>query len=926
MDNRLNKLNYGGQERERFSNFVVDLRKTVRPAEKKSASSVKADSRGGSRSIDQIGSRIRAKISSWVGFKKKFKFNLLGASGSRMTLAGFRFTRFKLGSLNWRKLDRLKERPGLGNLKLVDLKLVNLKSIFQRRFWTRFQPRTARPNRWLNAVRRQERNFAFWSRLDWPRLRRSCRADSRPADLIDRKNAAEPEERLDRKAVWRSLLSFVTILLLLIIPIKLLSYFDFLNFNDLAMKIENRSRSAVSNLMAAVDSVSRLDWTAADSNFQAAGVNFLAAQEELGKINDAILSLAALSNNPDIKMAAESKKFLAAGALASSLGRNLVLATDSLFGASTSGEKFSVVLDDFLAYGHLAVTDARALEKTIDKIEAGNLPAAYRDKFEFLKKETGRLADNLANFIDAGGRMKEVLGLSRDKRYLVVFQNNAELRASGGFIGSYALVDLRDGKIRNLEVPGGGSYDMEAGMKNIRVIAPEPLWLVNPLWHFWDANWWPDWPTTAKNLMWFYEKSDGPSVDGVIGLTPTVVESLLEITGPIDLTAEYGVVIDTDNFWATVQIVTERENLETSHPEAVTNLLATSSIIVSTGDSSIATSSLAMSTAAPTTLTTTSSLPLKQGLETNVANKPKKIIGDLLAKILEVLPQKLTKDNLLKIISLFEEDLAAKQILFYFSDPILQNEVASRNWSGEIKETDKDYLLVVNSNIAGQKTDRVIAEKIDLRSEVAADGAIINTLTITRTHQGIKNAPLTGVRNVNWLRVYVPPDSELLSATGWRSPDPEYLQDRPEDGWQTSPSLAAENAAIINQDSGTRIYQENGKTVFANWSMVDPGESAVITLQYRLPFNFFADNKESDDWLKRLNVWLNSEAAALTPYSLLAQKQPGAAASEFTSRLSLPSGQEIFWRHPENLGGGNGWEISAALDNDQYWSILTKTK
>jgi hypothetical protein len=316
-----------------------------------------------------------------------------------------------------------------------------------------------------------------------------------------------------------------------------------------------------------------------------------------------------------------------------------------------------------------------------------------------------------------------------------------------------------------------------------------------------------------------------------------------------------------------------------------------------------------------------SSLPLEQGLEVNVANKPKKIIGDLMAKILEVLPSKLNKENLLKIITLFEENLAEKQILFYFTDPNLEAEVSARNYGGEIRATGRDYLLVVNTNIAGQKSDQKMQERIEQISEVGANGSIINTLKIYRTHTGIKNEPLTGVRNVDWLRIYVPLGSELIFADGFRSPDEKYLQERPDPSWLENPTLKNEKEAKISAPTGTKIYEENGKTVFANWLMVDPGESAVITLKYRLPFNFFAQ-PVSDSWLKRLNKYLNPGQTDLLPYSLLIQKQPGARPGEFASRLVLPPGLNVFWRYPENLIGTSGWEVSGELNADKYYSIL----
>ncbi len=699
----------------------------------------------------------------------------------------------------------------------------------------------------------------------------------------------------ENTAIWyRSIFSFMIMLVLIIMPIKLLSYFELLDLSGLEGKVMERSKSALNNLVSAADSVSALDFKEADAEFSKAGQGFLEAQDDLSIISDSLLFLASLSNDPKMKLAAESKKFLAAGAVSSSLGKNLVLATDSLFNSKEID--FLVALESFSKYGRLAVEDAKQLDKIVAGINPDNLPDEYREKFSLLSSQSHILSSNLENFVDAADKMKEILGLSQDKRYLLVFQNNSELRASGGFLGSYALVDLSGGKIKNLEVPGGGSYDTEGAM-SVKVKAPKPLWLVNPLWHFWDANWWPDWTKTAQNLMWFYEKSDGPTVDGVISVTPTVVEKLLEVTGPIDLTEEYGVVIDSDNFWETVQKITERKNLEKTHPDDVANLKQSSEAVQS-------------------------SIPLEQGLENNVDNKPKKIIGDLMTKILEILPKKLDRNNLLKIISAFEDSLAEKQVMFYFTDPKLQAEVSRRNWAGEIKDTSRDYLMVVNTNIAGQKTDRKIEEKIDHLSHVYPDGHIVNTLKITRSHNGIKNEALTGVRNVDWLRVYVPAGSRLISASGFNAPDAKYFEE-PDATWEDSKFLENESRATVDSKSGLMVYSENNKTVFAGWVMVDPGQSADITVEYELPFNFF-DKNENNGFLNRLNKLLNPESEDLWPYSLLVQKQPGAAPSSFYSRLESPIGISAFWKHPDDLNWQRGWEISDYINSDKYFSVLLK--
>ncbi|MFA5163413.1 MAG: DUF4012 domain-containing protein [Patescibacteria group bacterium] len=694
-----------------------------------------------------------------------------------------------------------------------------------------------------------------------------------------------------RNKRWWEIFYFIIILLVLVVPFKVMSYY--FDLDALKSRILSRSQSGVSSFLAGADRAASLDWSGANSEFSAAGQKFLAAQSEAEKINNSLLSLASLSSNPEIKMAAESKKLLAAGSAAASLGKNLSLALDSLF--NNPQQDIAKILENFSYYGGLAERDLKQVSQNLSAVKISNLPPEYQAEFANLNQQVQDLSRGLGSFISSLRSLHEFLGLNQDKRYLLVFQNNTELRASGGFLGSYALVDIRDGKIKNLEVPGGGSYDTEAGLKK-KIVSPAPLWLVNPQWHFWDCNWWPDWPTSAQNIMWFYEKSDGPTVDGVISFTPTVIEDLLKIIGPIDLRQEYGVVVDADNFWENVQTVVETKNQGFISGAAT----ASSSLLAS------------------------SSLVLNQGLEQNTANKPKKIIGDLMAKILEELPSHLDKDNLIKLLSLSEKNLSGKQILFYFNDPKLQKIVSDHNWAGEMRPSNYDYLAVINTNIAGQKSDRRIKETIDLDSDILSDGSVVNTLTIRRQHAGVKNEIFSGVRNVDWLRVYVPSGSQLLQASGFSVPDASYFS-KPEADWEINPTLAKyENIFAVDPASGTKIYQENGKTVFANWTMVDPGEESILTFKYRLPFNVLS-RPQADTWVEDLNRWLNPRQAILLPYSLLIQKQAGAAASAFSLHLRASGDWPLVWRYPAASGHEPYvWETSFDLDSDKYFATILK--
>jgi len=676
---------------------------------------------------------------------------------------------------------------------------------------------------------------------------------------------------------YRSLFSFFLVLIFLVVPFKMLAYLQVFNISSLENRVLASSKSAIDNLMGAGAAASKLDLITAQNRFASAGTDFVQANEDMAFINDTILSLAALSSNPKLKLASESKKFLQVGIIGSDLGNQL---SQALSGLKNNNGNWIKILDDFSVHGHLALDDARALNVEIQKIDVDNLPVEYQSRFTDIKTKVEKLPNSLSLVVDNIDELKVFLGAGRDKRYLLIFQNNAEMRGSGGFLGSYALVDFREGKVRNLEVPGGGSYDTEAGLTE-KIKAPAPLWLVNPLWHFWDANWWPDFPTTSKNLMWFYEKSGGPTVDGVISFTPSVIEKLLTVTGPIDMTKDYGLVITADNFWQQVELTAERDNIIKNNPAVVANLPA------------------------------------------GEKNKPKKIIGDLMAKIMEVLPQKLDKDNLIKLLSISEDSLASKQIMFYFNDADLEKTVSERNWGGVMTTTPLDYLMVTNTNIAGQKTDRVIKEVISHQASVATDGSVIDTVTITRTHTATKNEPLVGVRNVDWLRIYVPQGSQLLSASGFVSPDTKYFE-APDPSWVTNDFLAStENLATTDTNSGTKIYQENGKTVFANWLMLDPGNSATITLSYKLPFNVWQTEPKTD-FMSRLNNWLNPKNNILYSYSLSAQKQPGADNETMTTELVLPVSAKLVWDSSDN--NQSSLIHNFALNRDQFYSVLLSNK
>ena len=235
-----------------------------------------------------------------------------------------------------------------------------------------------------------------------------------------------------------------------------------------------------------------------------------------------------------------------------------------------------------------------------------------------------------------------------------------------------------------------------------------------------------------------------------------------------------------------------------------------------------------------------------------------------------------------------------KDLQLFFTDQKMQELIKKYSLSGEIKDTPLDYLMVVNTNIAGGKTDGVISQVIDLKTEVQEDGSVINNLTIKRTHNGDPKDYFQKARNLNWMRIYLPKGTELLSARGFDELEGKYFP-KPEGELEIDSDLARlEGGFKVHDQSGTYIYDQFEKTILANWSMIDVGEEEVIEIEYKLPFKL--DRKM---------------------YTILAQKQAGIN-SYFYHTLKAADNSEIIWTNKTKK------EFSGILNTDKLFGYILK--
>ncbi|MBP6913093.1 MAG: DUF4012 domain-containing protein [Candidatus Levybacteria bacterium] len=129
--------------------------------------------------------------------------------------------------------------------------------------------------------------------------------------------------------------------------------------------------------------------------------------------------------------------------------------------------------------------------------------------------------------------MSSSLGFEGEKTYLILFQNNTELRPTGGFVGSVGKLTLIDGKIKELRIQD--VYDLDGQLKG----HVEPHYIIRrylqPHLYLRDSNFSPDFSASASMSALLYSLEGGGEVDGVIAVDTAILIKALEITGPITM-------------------------------------------------------------------------------------------------------------------------------------------------------------------------------------------------------------------------------------------------------------------------------------------------------------------------------------------------------------------------------------------------------
>jgi hypothetical protein len=291
-----------------------------------------------------------------------------------------------------------------------------------------------------------------------------------------------------------------------------------------------------------------------------------------------------------------------------------------------------------------------------------------------------------------------------ERTFLILLQNNMELRPGGGFLGQYAILKLKNGQVTSTFVEDANILDQRI---TTDVATPYPFKKMLQLknWKFRDSNFSPDFPTNAEKAKYFYRLAGGGNnFDGVIAVNATVLNDLLELTGPITVS---GTEFNSQNAVLKLEEIVEKIYI--------------------------------------------------QNPDLDTQNRK-----DIMKKMAPVLIEKLaTIGNVSKLADFFHKEMQKKNVMINFKDTNMQNLVSSVFWDGKVaQDWGSDFFMLVDANMGALKTDYYMKREISYDVDLTVEKP---TVTVNILYKN--TAPAGDWRTSDYhgyLRIYAPKGSTFL--------------------------------------------------------------------------------------------------------------------------------------------------------------------
>ncbi len=343
-------------------------------------------------------------------------------------------------------------------------------------------------------------------------------------------------------------------------------------------------------------------------------------------------------------------------------------------------------------------------------VTKSDLPVKYQHYYEEYSNVLTSAYEGFDVAVPVFASLPELLGSSKTHKYLILFQNSNEIRPTGGFIGSYGLLTLEKGKIKDLLIDDIYNPDGQIDQRNILSTVPKPIedFLKESKLHLRNANWDPDYPQSANAIEDLYYKVTGERIDGVIAIDLYFIRNLLEATGPIYLSA-YNEEVNSQNIYERAEMHSE--------------------------------------------------FNYKEG-----SDQKRSFLTMLGSKLLERLFS-LDRSRMPQLGDAFLTSLNQKHLLVYLTNDPLNNLLQTKHWDGSLVATPGDYLYVIDANLGGTKANYYVKKSMNYEvSSLTRDGVLRATLKLEYDHTG-KDIAWPGGPYTNYLRVITQNGAKLTGAS-----------------------------------------------------------------------------------------------------------------------------------------------------------------
>ncbi len=380
--------------------------------------------------------------------------------------------------------------------------------------------------------------------------------------------------------------------------------------------------------------------------------------------------------------------------------------------------------------------------------------------------------------------LPQLMGIDGPRTYLILAQNEDEIRPTGGFLTGAGLLTVDRGQIVQLSFQDGNVVD---DWRNKPYdLPPDPLYRLMglELFLFRDANFWPDFPTSAEQAMQLYRYGqDAPPLDGAIAIDQRFVAMLLAVSGPVNV-PQLETSVSSGNLVASMRDawgVSEGE----SHREWV--------------------------------------------------GERKDFLGPLAAALQSRLLGNLDAIDPLFLAETLHRAAQEKHLQIYVHDPQVGAVLDQIDWDGRLEfPSSGDYFMVVDTNVGFNKANVFVESAISYNVELSADGSGMADLSVRYTHTGTESSQpceqivpyVAGITYDalvnrcywNYTRIYVPGQIAPISLVDHEL-QPEM---RPVGGgWQNQQEL-------VTQDT-------SGSTIIGDSFVLPRGQQLTSEYTYSLP-------------------------------------------------------------------------------------------